>query len=213
MPSEENRTTTRPPGSSPVTTPSPNLTWVTSSPTEKLADGPGAAGAEGGALGAPPHEVRASPAPHARRAAGAGLGVGVGERRGHLADEPAGHVPLASAVQRAGAGVRQEQLLARACDAHVDQAPLLLDVTRLDRARVRKHPVLHADHEDHLVLEALRVVQRHQLHDPLVVAEVVLLALNSATCWRNSSTVGSSALSVVLPRHAHQLLEVLQPAL
>ncbi len=41
MPSEAKRTTTRPPGSVPVTTPSPNFTWVTSSPSAKVAPGPG----------------------------------------------------------------------------------------------------------------------------------------------------------------------------
>ena len=66
------------------------------------------------------------------------------------------------AEERALAGVDHRQLLAGARDRDVAEAALLLEVRLLDRADVREEVLLHADHEDRVELEALRVVQRHQ---------------------------------------------------
>src|SRR6476659_5642620 len=68
----------------------------------------------------------------------------------------------------------QVEVAHRARQPDVGEPALLLDVALVDRARVREHPVLHPDDEDDRVLEALRIVQRHQRDEALVVGEGVL---------------------------------------
>ena len=79
----------------------------------------------------------------------------------------------ARAERVAPARVGQVEVAHRARDADVGEPALLLDVALVDRARVREDAVLAADDEDDRELEALGVVQRHQRHEALVVADRV----------------------------------------
>ena len=67
----------------------------------------------------------------------------------------------------------EREVAHRAGDADVREPPLLLHAALVDRARVREHAVLHPDDEDDRELEALGVVERHQRHEALVVADAV----------------------------------------
>ena len=75
---------------------------------------------------------------------------------------------------------------------------------------MREHAVLQTDDEDHPELEALGVVEGHQRDDPLVVAQVVLLGEERDLLEEllDRALLGGG---VVLARHPHELLEVLEP--
>ena len=190
----------------PTTTPSPNWACTTSSPSENEARPPPPPRRRGSGADAPP------PQRGRGRRPGRGLLVAVGELHRDLVDEAAAQVPVAPAEEHPRARVREVELALRAGDPHVGEPPLLLEVARLDRAHVREHAVLEADDEDDPELEALGVVEGHQRDDALVVAQVVLLGEERELLEEllNRALLGGG---VVLARHAHQLLEVLEPAL
>ena len=77
---------------------------------------------------------------------------------------------------------------------------------------MREDAVLETDHEHDVVLEALRVVEGHQRHDPLVVLQVVLLG-EEGDLLEELLDGGLVRVPVVLARHAHELLQVLEPPL
>lgn len=78
------------------------------------------------------------------------------------------------AVAPAFFGVRQVELLARARDPDVKQAPLFLEQRRIVvRLGEREQSVLETSDEDHGELEAFGVVQRHQGHSVGIGAEGV----------------------------------------
>ena len=94
----------------------------------------------------------------------------------------------------------------------------LLQVALLDRARVRENALLAADHEDHLVLEPLGVVQRHQRREALLLAQAVLFGdqrdlRQELLQWGVRGIPFQLAIGVELPGDADQLLEVLDPSL
>ena len=163
------------PGSTEVTTPSPKLAWTTSSPIRNWASGCLRL------LAGPGRESRRLPEPkpgrsQTRRRPDAGAPTSRCGRRstwrstsssGISREEARGQVPAAAAVQAAAPRAGHVEALAGTGDADVKEAALLLDVALLDRARVREDPLLAADHEDGLVLEALRGVQAHQRHQAL----------------------------------------------
>src|ERR687898_982038 len=68
--------------------------------------------------------------------------VAVGELDRDLVDEAAAQVPVPPAEEHAGPRVREVELALRACDSHVGEPPLLLEVARLDRPHVREDAVL-----------------------------------------------------------------------
>ena len=77
-----------------------------------------------------------------------------------------------------------------------------------------EHPLLAADHEHRLVLEALGVVQGHQRAEALVVREGVLVGVQGDLCEEllqraDIALALELAVGVELGRHADQLLEVL----
>ena len=119
------RTTTRPPGSTPMTTPSPKWACITSSPSREDRARAGRLGRRG-----------AGRAPGGGRLAADGtLLLAVGQVGRDLVDEAAAQVPVAVAEQGAGARVGEVELALGARDAHVGQPSLLLQVARLDRPR------------------------------------------------------------------------------
>ena len=189
----------------PTTTPSPNCACTTSSPSANEAR-----------LPPPPRRRlgrRGAAAPGGRRGrAGGRVLVAVGELDRDLVDEAAAQVPVAAAEQRARARVREVELALGARDAHVGEPALLLEVARLDRAHVREHAVLEPDDEHDPELEPLGVVEGHQRDDALVVAQVVLLGEERDLLEEllDRALLGGG---VVLARHAHELLEVLEPPL
>ena len=69
----------------------------------------------------------------------------------------------------------ERQLLHRPRHPHVGEPALLLDLVVLDRAGVREDALLHPDQEDGPELEALRVVDRHQGDERLLVCERILV--------------------------------------
>src|SRR5688500_9294378 len=95
---------------------------------------------------------------------------------GQLIEEARGNADLAAAAEQPPlASPGQIEALTGAGDADVTKAPLLLLAALLECAHVREDPLLHADHEDDVVLEALGVVEGHQGHQRLLAAQVVLL--------------------------------------
>src|SRR5919109_2710297 len=64
---------------------------------------------------------------------------------GKLVEKARGQVVVAASVQRAAGRVRQRQVLLRTRHAHVAEAPLLLELLLLERARVREDALLHPD--------------------------------------------------------------------
>src|SRR5919108_4685665 len=153
------------------------------------------------------------PAPCGGRVrAGGRLLVTVGELHRDLVDEAAAHVPVAPAEEAARARVGEVQLALGPGDPDVAEPPLLLDVARLDRTDVREDPVLETDDEHRPELEPFGVVRRHEREQTLLVAQGVLLGEERDLLQEllDRALVGGG---VVLPRHSHELLEVLEPSL
>src|SRR5699024_6996159 len=126
----------------------------------------GGAAATAGALAAvAPSAVAAAPVAAAESCPAQG---GAGTRHvehalGHLVEEAAGRHELGLAPQGPHLGPGEEELLAGAGDAHVGQAPLLLELLRIAQgAVVGEGAVLHAGEEHDRELEALGRVQGHE---------------------------------------------------
>ena len=82
-----------------------------------------------------------------------------------LADEARWRAEAVHAVQAALFGIADVQLLHRARDADVAEAAFLLEAVEVvERALVRKQPVLHPGQEHDGELQSLGGVQRHHLH-------------------------------------------------
>src|SRR6266404_9454684 len=108
--------------------------------------------------------------------------------------------------------MQQGQLLHRARHADVAEAPLLLDAVLLDRARVREDPLLEADEEDGLELEALRIVQRHQRDERALAADGVLVGVER-DLLEERRQARLRVLLLPLARERDELLEVLDATL
>src|SRR5262249_47731507 len=131
---------------------------------------------------------------------------------GQLVEEPRREVERAAAPQRSRRRVREHEPLAGPGQADVAEAPFLLDALLLDRAHMRKDPLLHADRETGLELEALRVVQGHERDKALGAAHGVLVGVER-DLLEESREAGLLGLLLVLLRDPDQLLDVLEPAL
>ena len=163
-------------GSTPVTTPSPKAAWATSSPIRNCGAALGGALALGGQPAGrrrPPRPAAAGRARAPRSCTGCrsrAVVVAVGQLGRDLVEEAAAQAEALGAEQRAPPRVGQRQRAHRARDADVAEPPLLLERALVERARVREDALLAADDEDDRVLEALRVVERHQRDQAAVVA-------------------------------------------
>jgi hypothetical protein len=73
--------------------------------------------------------------------------------------------------------VREDEPFLRTGEPDVAEPPLLLQALLLDRPRVRKDTLLHADEEDRAELESLRVVQRHQRHEAALLLDRILVGI------------------------------------
>ena len=155
VPSSAKRTVTTPPGSMRVTTPSPSDAVAHGVARRERRDVAPLAAARAAA-----HAAAASRSPTTTTAAAARARRRRAARRGSATARLYSRRPKSVRADR----VREREALHGARHADVGEPPLLLDVVVLDRARVREDPLLHADHEDGAVLEALRVVERHQRH-------------------------------------------------
>ena len=120
--------------------------------------------------------------------------------------------PARAAERAAAAGVGQREVAHRAGQPDVGEPPLLLQPALVERARVREDAVLHPDHEHDRELEALGVVQRHQRHEALVVAQRVDVG-DQRDLLQELADRALLGQRVVLARDPHELLEVLQPPL
>ena len=154
--------------------------------------------------------------------AGPGAGPGVKRRRLHAVEqlrrdlvEEAARQPVAlRAEHRAAPRVGQVQLLHRARHADVEQAPLLLERAFVERARVGEDPVLAAGDEHDRILQPLRVVQRHQGHEPLVLGPGVGVGDERDLLQEDFERVlALRRARVELAPDLYELLEVLDPAL
>jgi hypothetical protein len=116
------------------------------------------------------------------------------------------------AEDRAPAGEGQVEVAHRARDPDVAEAALLLERALVERTRVREDALLAADHEDDRVLEALGVVQRHEGHEPLVVAARVGVGHERDLLQEEVERVVLGA-GVELARDLDELLEVLDAPL
>jgi hypothetical protein len=124
----------------------------------------------------------------------------------------------ASAVQASPPGVSHVEAPLGPRHAHVAQPALLLEVSLLDRPHVGEDALLAADDQHRLVLEPLRVVERHQGAEALVAAQRILVGVQGDLGQEllqglNVALPLDLAVGVELPRHPDQLLEVLDPPL
>ena len=166
LPSDAKRTTTMPPGSTPTTTP------VAEGRVHDVVAHP-VLGARRRRTARCDHDIargrhvlrRPRRAPMACSVPSRSVEVGR-----DLAQEAAGQPVVLRAEDRAPAREGQVEVAHGARDPDVAEAALLLERALVERARVREDALLAADDEDDRVLEALRVVQRHQGHEALVVA-------------------------------------------
>ena len=179
-----------------TTTPSPSAAWRTESPVAR--DGTSARGATSGAGDLDAQEKGRSALAHdlALR---------------QLVEEARREVVRPRPEQRPRGGMRERQALLRARHADVGETPFLLDPLLLDRAHVREDPLLHADEEHRAELEALRVVDRHQRDERLLVAQRVLVGVERDVL-EEAGERGLLGLLLVLARDADELLEVLHAA-
>ena len=136
------------------------------------------------------------------------------QRRRNLADEARDLVVGLVAVQAAGLGVGQHQLLHGAGHADIGQAALFLEAAGLFQAHlVREQALFHADQEHQGELQALGAVQGHQLH-----AVLVFLGLGIAGFQRGVGEEGGQRahllfLVLEVARGADQFLQVFHPRL
>src|SRR3954452_12906922 len=92
-----------------------------------------------------------------------------------LVDEAGDDAALAPTAEQAPfPRPRHVETATRPRDADVAEPPLLLLPTLLERPHVGEAALLAADHEDGVVFQALRVVQRHQGDERVLLAQGIL---------------------------------------
>src|ERR687898_1662322 len=139
----------------------------------------------------------------------------VGELARDLVDEARPQAVGLAAEDVALARVGQVEVAHRAGDADVGQPPLLLQPALVERPVVREQPVLAADDEHDREFEALGVVERHERHEALVVADRVRVREQRDLLEERlrAALLAAAGLGVELARDADELLEVLDPPL
>src|SRR5947209_11399398 len=164
------------------------------------------------ALRALPCGLRGAPRSAAGRDAHPGLGLVVGQLRGDLVDEAAAQAVHARTEDVAGARITEVEVALGAGDADVAEPALLLEPALVQRPRVWEDALLAPDDEHDRELQPLRVVQRHERHEALLVAQCVGVG-EQRDLLEEAVERGVLDAGVVLARHLDELLEVLQPPL
>src|SRR3954451_9598311 len=160
----------------------------------------------------PRHRSRADVLRRGHGADGLQGALAVGEVGRDLAQKAAGQPVVLRAEHGASAGEGQVEVAHGARDPDVAEPALFLERALVERARVREDALLAADHEDDRVLEALRIVQRHERHEALVVAARVGVGHQRDLLQEEVEGVVLGA-GVELARDLDQLLEVLDASL